>query len=83
MPKPREELKKSWSERITKQLVGKKIKSISYMTEEEVNAKYWSRSAVVIELEDGTCLFPSSDDEGNEAGAIFTTLEELQIIPVI
>jgi hypothetical protein len=34
-------------------------------------------------LDNGEMLYPSSDDEGNGAGALHTTIDELPIIPVI
>ena len=43
--------------------------------------KWWSKSPVVIELDDGIHLIPMSDDEGNDAGAIATNLDDLPIIP--
>lgn len=83
MPRDTKQLKQKWSEDIAKALVGKKIKSIGYLTDAEVEQLGWYSSAVVIELDDGTCLFPSQDDEGNGAGSIFTTLEKLPVLPVI
>lgn len=32
----------------------------------------WTKSVLVMELDDGTVLFPSRDDEGNEGGALFS-----------
>jgi hypothetical protein len=60
-----------WNEYAKSKLVGKKIKSVRYMTNKEMNALGWYNRALVIELEDGTLLFPSQDDEGNNAGALF------------
>jgi hypothetical protein len=38
---------------------------------------------VVLTLDDGTQLYPAADDEGNNAGALFTTLADLDTIPVV
>jgi len=52
-------------------LVGRTIKSVRWMTEEEAESCGFERSPVVITLDDETMLFPSMDDEGSGAGALF------------
>jgi len=52
-------------------ILGKKIVNVRQMTEKEVNAEYWDRGTTLIELEDGTLIYPSQDDEGNGCGALF------------
>ena len=37
----------------------------------EMNGLGWTRKPIVLELDNGTVLYPSSDDEGNEAGSLF------------
>ena len=64
-------LKKMWTGTFKTHLVGKKITNIRYMTEEEKNDWMWSRCAIVIELDDGQELIPWTDDEGNNAGALY------------
>jgi hypothetical protein len=66
-----EEAVKRWTDKASALLVGKTIKSVRYLTREEYLNLGWHSSPVVLELEDGTLLFPSSDDEGNGAGALF------------
>lgn len=66
-----EGLIQSFSERATKQLVGRRIVLARYMTEDERKALAWSTSVLVLVLDDGTMLFPSRDDEGNDGGALF------------
>ena len=39
--------------------------------------------SVVIELDNGVLVWPSSDDEGNDAGALFTTDKRVDTLPVI
>lgn len=51
-------------------LLGRRIASIRYMTDEEQKSLGWSQKAVVLILDDGSLLFPMADDEGNDAGAI-------------
>ena len=78
-----EQLKKQWSKDISANLVGRKIVKVRYMTQAEVNVCVWYNATVVLELDDGTMLYPMSDDEGNSAGAIATTNKDLPVIPVI
>jgi len=51
-------------------LVGRKITSVRYMTDKEQQSFGWYKKAVVITLDDGSVMFPMSDDEGNDAGVI-------------
>jgi hypothetical protein len=76
-------LKKKWSAAISKVLVGKTIKQIRYLTDQEQEQFDWLDSAVVIIFTDGSWIIPMSDDEGNNAGAIQTSNPELETIPVI
>lgn len=74
---------KVWGDKVAKLLVGKTITAVRYLTEEEREDLCWHDRAVVITLNDGTVLFPSRDDEGNGAGALFTNSDELPTVPVI
>ncbi len=60
-----------WNKYASDNLVGKKIVRASYMTDEEVENRGFMCKALVIEFDDGTIIFPSADDEGNDAGALF------------
>jgi hypothetical protein len=53
--------------------VGKKIKTVRFMTAKELEHEGWSgnRPPIVIVLTDGSKIFPSSDDEGNGPGCMF------------
>ncbi len=75
--------KQRWVAEIEAKLLGRKITGIRYMTDKEVDHFGWARSAVVIQLDDGGELIASADDEGNDAGAIFTNYVGLETIPVI
>jgi len=72
-----------WNLIAQKMLVGKKVKAVSYMTDGEAQAMGWSSRPVVIEFEDGTQLIPSSDDEGNDAGALYTSDKKNPVLPVL
>jgi len=74
---------KSWTDAAAKFLVGKTIKSVRYMSASDVKVFGWYSSALVIEFTDGSCIFPSADDEGNDAGALFTSSEDIPTIPVM
>ena len=79
----RNELKKKWSREISEKLIDRKIVEIRYMTESEVKGNLWYNAAVVFTLDNGVSIYPISDDEGNNAGAIATTDKDLPVIPVI
>lgn len=74
---------RQWISEIEAKLVGKKITGIRYMSAREVEHFGWYDKAVIIQLEDGGELMASADDEGNNAGAIFTNYEGLEVIPVM
>ena len=78
-----EELKMKWVQEISDVLVGKRIVRVDYLTKEEMSELGIVRSGVVLVLNDQNCIFPMSDDEGNDAGSLFTTYKKLPVIPVI
>ena len=78
-----ETLKTQWARDTAKLLTGRTISRVRYMTPTEQEACCWYRAAIVLELDNGELLWPSADDEGNDAGALFTSLEALPVIPVI
>ena len=54
-----------------KNLIGKRIVGVRYLTKEETDASAWYSAPIVIELEDGQALIPQQDDEGNDGGALW------------
>lgn len=58
---------------ITIDIIGHKIVEIRPMTTEEIERENWypGTCAVAIVLDNGVVLYPSSDYEGNDAGALF------------
>lgn len=74
---------KWWTDQAAKNLVGKTISEVRYLNKDELEGLGWDSSALVIFFTDGTYVFPSSDDEGNSPGALFTNFEGLETIPVI
>ena len=80
-------VKKKWATRIAKDLVGATITGVSYISEEECDKWGWHSSSAILHMvsKDGTAfeVFPMRDDEGNDGGALGTTLETIPTIPVI
>jgi len=76
--------KQKWSNRF-KNLLGKRIVGVRYLTKEETDASGWYSSPIVIELNDGSALIPQSDDEGNDGGALWIANSKCldDLIPVI
>jgi hypothetical protein len=64
------ELKHKWAKSF-QPLVGRTIKSVRWMLDAEQKKLNWYHAPIVIQLDDGTLLYPSRDDEGNDAGALF------------
>lgn len=85
MSNKRKDIEKSWLRYAERLLVGKRIKNVRYLDEEEQEQLGWYSSTIVMVLEDGTLIFPSKDDEGNDAGALFgqSPKGEEIVIPVV
>ena len=76
------ELAISWQKRIEKYLLGKSIVKLEYMSEEDAKEFGWSKRPIQILLNNGVWLTITQDDEGNNAGALFTNIQELPCCPV-
>ena len=72
-----------WTKRAAEMLVGKRVKAVSWMTEGEANECGYGSRPVVIEFEDGTAIWPQSDDEGNDGGALAVTNDKTPVLPVM
>jgi len=70
-----------WANIASNQLLGRRIVGVRYMTIPEMQQQFWQSRALVIELDDGNLIFPATDDEGNDAGVLFTTNETNPVIP--
>jgi hypothetical protein len=53
-----------------KHLVGRKISDVRYMQAKEAEDMDWSSRPLVLILDDGTLIWPTSDDEGNNGGTL-------------
>lgn len=76
------EVEKRWLKTATI-LKGRKIVGVRYLTEEERDDLGWFSRPVVIFLDNGEYIFPMSDDEGNDAGALATSFDDVAVLPVI
>ena len=71
-----------WQKLVDKHLVGRKIVKVKWLDQKETDRLFgWDMQPCEIHLDNGTVLTPSMDDEGNDAGAIFTNVTELPVIP--
>ena len=59
-----------WQKKIEKQLCGRTIVSVRYMTPEEAESSGWYYQPLVIIFDDGSAICAKSDDESNNAGSI-------------
>ena len=71
---------RNWSSEATDLFRGKVVARIGYLNEMEQKAMGWSATPF-IEFTDGHSIVASSDDEGNNGGAFYTSMEEMGIIP--
>lgn len=67
--------------RINKHLLGRTITRVSYLTQEEADDLGWRHQPIVLELDDGSFIYPMRDSEGNDGGALATGYRDLPIIP--
>jgi hypothetical protein len=72
-----------WSKMANDLLAGKVVKEARYLTPKEAEDLGWENRPVAIFFTDGTYVFPSQDDEGNGAGALFTSDEKVPTLPVL
>ena len=72
-----------WEKLSADLLVGKTVKSVRYMNEAEAEHSGFYSRPLVIEFDDGSWIFPMADDEGNNGGALATSSETLDTIPVL
>jgi hypothetical protein len=74
--------KNYWQDLVNKHLLGRTIIKVKWLSPKESEKLLgWNDQPCEIFLDNGTILTPSADDEGNNAGAIFTNIEELSTIP--
>jgi hypothetical protein len=69
--------------RLRSALVGKTIVKVEYMNAADARRMGWSNRPIVIVAEGGTVMFPLSDDEGNNGGALATSILECETVGVL
>lgn len=75
---------KRWTTLATDRLAGRTIQTATYMTREEAEAIGFHSRPLVLVLDDGSVLYPQSDDEGNDGGAMYhATAADDAILPVL
>lgn len=80
---PKKDIEQQWTEKVKSKLIGKTIVNVRYMTDKEQEANGWCKKGIVLTFNDGNIIFPMTDDEGNDAGAVGTSYKDLQTIPTI
>ena len=78
-----DKLEKKWTRIAKKQLLGKTIIKVQYMTDEDMNALGWFKKGIVLVFDDGSAIYPSMDDEGNDAGSLHTTDDDDPVLPTL
>jgi len=74
---------KNYMKNIEENLIGAKIIKVEYLSAKDSNDIFgWDYQPIQITLDNGVMLVPSADDEGNNAGAIFTNIKNCQTIGV-
>ena len=75
----------TWTDKANSVLLNRKIINVRYLSDQEMEAFGWYNKCVVIELNDGTIIFPAMDDEGNGAGALhyLDKKNNIDVLPVI
>jgi len=76
----KEEVFPYWNELAGKALKGKSIVRVRYLTEDEKKHLMWDKSSIVIHLNTGEIMFPSMDDEGNDAETLFIEAKKGDLI---
>jgi hypothetical protein len=73
----------TWHKQANAKLVGKTITKVKWLDPDTAYQAFgWYFQPCEIHLNDGTILTPSKDDEGNDAGSIFTNIKDLPCLPV-
>lgn len=78
------DIREHWGNLASNFLVGKTIRRVRYLNDREKEDIGWNKSGLVIEFTDGHWVLAMSDDEGNEAGSLWTSSQsKLNVIPTI
>jgi hypothetical protein len=72
-----------WAKVASDLLLNKKITRVRYVSPKEADDMGWNSRPVAFMLETGVWIFASMDDEGNDGGALFTTMSDKSVLPVL
>jgi hypothetical protein len=72
----------TWEGKAHSILVGRKIVAVDWLSQDEAHDLGWHSRPIIIKLDDGTIIYPMADDEGNDGGALGTTNQLAQTLPV-
>lgn len=72
-----------WLGEARKALLGRTITKVQYMSKDDAECNYWWKRPLIIQFDDGSFIIPMSDDEGNEGGALWSSVKGLETIPVM
>ncbi len=79
--KTKAEKDKYWQDLANEHLVGRKIVKAQWLIPKEAKRLFgWDYQPIELFLDNGTILTPSMDDEGNNAGALFTNIKNKEMI---
>ena len=76
-------IEQKWTKKAKTILLNKKIIKVEYLTQKESEEMNWSNRPLCFMMDDGTWIIPSTDDEGNNGGALHTNNENEPILPVL
>ena len=65
------EFTKSIQPKLNEVLKDRTIAAVRYMSQGEAKSMSWDKRPLVLHLDNGTLLFISKDDEGNNGGSLF------------
>lgn len=76
-------INKQFMDKLNKALVGQTITKVEYLNPKDSKELMgWDYQPCEIHLSNGVILTPSADDEGNNAGAIITNIDDVGTIGV-
>jgi len=74
---------RKYTSNIRKHLIGRTITDVKWLSADESKRLMdWDYQPCEIFLDNGTILTPGADDEGNNAGVIFTNIKKIPLLCV-
>ncbi len=60
-------------------LVGRRVVRVQYMPAAEATEVGWSHRPAVLQFDDGTVLYATADEEGNDAGVLLVETAQSEL----